>query len=157
MGDLISKYPEFDMTKQEHWNKPGRPLAFTPEEFKLCVNSFFNYCEKENKPLTLTRLAYFLRCNRKTLLNYSHKDKFLPTINRLKTLIEAEKNEDLLSNKGNVIGQIFDLKNNHGWKDQQDVNLHNEIIPVSIVEEKEIIDVTPEKKELKGDKIEEEK
>ena len=157
MGDFIKKYPNFDMTKHEDWNTNGRPLKFSQEEFEKRVNDFFEFCENENRPLTITRLACFLSCDRKTLLNYSHKDKFFPAIKKLRTYIEAQKNENLLSNKGNVIGQIFDLKNNHDWRDQQDINLHNEIIPVSIVEEKEIIDITPEKKELKGDKIEEEK
>lgn len=160
MGDLIQKYPSFDMTKEVEWTKLGQPLAFTPEEFKACVNSFFEYCETEKKPLTISRLAVYLCCDRKTLCNYSHKDAYMPTIKRIKMLIEAEKNENLISGKGSTIGLIFDLKNNHDWKDEHHLEVIPNLIPVTLAEDEEgpeIIDITPKKKELTGDKIVEEK
>ena len=154
MGDLISKYPVFDLTKDEEWNGGGRPLKFTPEEFKQRVTQFFEYCENEKKPLTLSRLASFLNCDRKTLLSYSHKDQFLPTIKKLRSYIEAQRNEDLLQTKGNIIGHIFDLKNNHGWRDQQEMHVTNDLIPITIAEDKEVIDVTPEEKLIEDKKPE---
>ena len=158
MGDLIEKYPIFDMTKDEPWHEAGRPLTFTPEEFKIRVTQFFEWCDQENKPLTITRLGVYLCCDRKTLLAYSHRDQFLPAIKKLRNLIEASKNENLLTSRGNVVGYIFDLKNNHDWKDIQDVNVTNkELIAVTISEDKEMINVTPKKKQLRGDKVIEDK
>ena len=159
MGDLIVRQAKgLDMSNSKNFVVGGRPLKFTPEEFEERVTAFFQFCEDEKKPLTLGRLACFLNCDSDTVVNYSHRDEFFGTIKKLRQQIVAEKGENLISGKGSTIGLIFDLKNNHGWKDQQEITVKNtDLVQVNISEDKEMIDVTPKKKQLRGDKVIEDK
>ena len=65
-------------------------------------------------------LALFLGfSHRDGLLHYRRKSEdFAFVVERAKTIMEDDRNQRLLSGKGNVAGLIFDLKNNFGWKDR---------------------------------------
>ena len=70
-------------------NKGGRPLLFkTVKELEDKINAYFE--DKNNKPYTITDLAVWLDCDRKTLTNYEERDKFFPTIKRAKTKIDSK-------------------------------------------------------------------
>ena len=65
--------------------------------------------------------AYALGTNRQTLLNYEEKEEFFDTIKGAKAKIELF-NEEMLYNKDvSTTGVIFNLKNNYGWKDKQEI------------------------------------
>ena len=104
--------------------KAGRPFKFpTVRALKARIKDYFDYVKSHDVPLTIERLCCFLDCSRNTLLNYQARDEFAPIITRVKREILANKAEMLLSNKGNTQGIIFDLKNNHGYRDKQDVEM----------------------------------
>ena len=152
MGDLVSKYGEiYDMTTSKTFNSVGRPFKFTKEEFEKRIMKFFEFCEEKKKPLTIGRLACFLDCNRQTLLEYKHKDQFTGTLKKLRMAIEAEKNENLIGGKGSTIGLIFDLKNNHDWKDKQEIETTGDG-PVNIIikegNARKMKDITPVVKKI---------
>ena len=69
------------------------------------------------------RLAVFLNCDRRTLVNYSHEDNFFPTIKRVRALIEADKNEALFEKDVPSAGVMFDMTNNYGWVNPQRVQV----------------------------------
>ena len=89
-------------------NKVGRPLLFkTVKEVEDKINEYFNYCDNrlingyDNKtneqfayispePYTMSGLAYYLGIDRKTLLNYSKKEEFFPTIKRARNKVEMD-------------------------------------------------------------------
>lgn len=72
---------------------------------------------------TISGLAYALDTTRRTLLDYQEKDEYSHTIKRAKQFIEAA-NEALLVNGGVVpSGVIFNLKNNWGWVDRQELDV----------------------------------
>lgn len=73
-------------------------------------------------PYTISGLAVWLDCDRKTLLNYEEKEKFFPTIKRAKTRIEASIEQGALMGIYNPTFSIFNMKNNFGWKDKQEVD-----------------------------------
>jgi hypothetical protein len=120
-------------------NKVGRPLNYKSlKEFKKKVEEYFTYCDarkttiidkqgvarevKNPKPYTLAGLAEFLDIDRKTLLNYSYRDEFFPTISRAKRKCEAYANEQLF--EGNDRGAKFSLMNNFdGYNDKQETIL----------------------------------
>ena len=100
---------------------PGQPMKFkTVEDLQNKIDDYFQWADDNEKPLTIGRLCCFLDCDRRTLLNYNHNDKFFPTIKKARQKIEASKEEHLQSGR-QVAGIIFDLKNNHGWKDTKDL------------------------------------
>lgn len=110
----------------------GRPLKYkTVEELQKKIDEYFKKCDSEKRPYTVTGLALALNVDRVTLLNYSNRDEeFFNTIKKAKGRIEAQLEEHLVDNySGNTTGIIFNLKNNYGWKDKQDIdaNVNTEI------------------------------
>lgn len=113
----------------------GQPIKWNnADELVEYVEEFFNWCDENEKRPTVTRLAYYLNCDRQTLLNYENcesngwlkrlsdeeRKKYVGTIKKAKMKIEAEY-EDSLFTKSETVGAIFTLKNNYNWKDRQEV------------------------------------
>jgi len=62
----------------------------------------------------------FLDTTRDLLLDYQKSEKFSDTIEKAKVKIHNYSNESLFVTR-NPSGVIFNLKNNHGWKDTTEV------------------------------------
>lgn len=108
----------------------GRPLAFgTVEELETAINSYFedeaseawvNMGEAGMQFMpTVSGLAYHLDVDRKTITNYEKKCEFFPIIKRAKTRIEMALERRLFM--AQPTGVIFNLKNNFGWNDAQQI------------------------------------
>lgn len=107
----------------------GRPAKYqNKEELQLEIDRYFyeathdetgNEREK-HKPISVTGLAFYLGfADRQSITDYQSKDEYSFTIKRAKLQIEQYLEEKLLGN--NVTGVIFNLKNNYGWKDKQEI------------------------------------
>ena len=68
---------------------------------------------------TMSGLALSLDVDRRTVVNYSNKEEYFPTIKKARAKIEAFIETRLYGN--NVTGLIFNLKNNFDWKDKSEV------------------------------------
>lgn len=113
----------------------GRPLSFkTVEELENKIEEYFksddayiiSYTDgQESKTYapTVSGLALFLECDRKTITNYSNKEEYFPTIKKARLRIESHLEKKLYGN--NVTGTIFNLKNNFDWKDKSEVEQTN--------------------------------
>lgn len=105
----------------------GRPPKYkTAKEMQKVIDEYFEsvtYCNpdtgREYCQPTMSGLADALDMCRKTLCNYSHKDEFLHTIKKARRKVEIALERHLYGNS--VTGAIFNLKNNFGWKDKQEV------------------------------------
>lgn len=103
-------------------NEVGRPNKFkTVRELQEAIDKYFDYCDEEGKPYTISGLAYALDTNRQTLLNYQEKEEFVDTIKKAKSKIESFNEELLYSKDVPTVGVIFNLKNNYDWKDKQEI------------------------------------
>lgn len=100
----------------------GRPLKYrSVKEMQEDIDKYFAECDESGKPYTVSGLAYALGTNRQTLINYEEKSAFFDTIKGAKAKIERF-NEEMLYNKDvSTTGVIFNLKNNYGWKDKQEI------------------------------------
>jgi DNA-binding XRE family transcriptional regulator len=108
-------------TKPKHAG--GRPLLFeTVEDLETKVEEYFKYCEEKDKPLTISGLALAIGCDRRTIVNYSNKEEYFPTIKKARQMCERFAEEYLFSGK-NIAGAIFNLKNNYDWKDRTETDL----------------------------------
>lgn len=108
----------------EEKNKVGRPRKYTNvEELQELIDNYFDECNKTHRPYTITGLALFLDMDRKALLRYekNYEDEFCHTITRAKERVQ-EFVECCLFKKGIAQGVIFNLKNNFGWEDKQEVD-----------------------------------
>jgi len=116
----------------------GRPLKFTSvEELQGRIDEYFAYCDSRTieqvtkqgnvvsvnakRPYTLSGLAFYLGCDRKTLYNYSQDDEYFPTVSRARSRCEVFTEEQLF--EGNDRGAKFSLTNNFGWSDTQKLEL----------------------------------
>lgn len=92
------------------------------EEMKLIIDEYFDICNNNRRPYTVSGLARHLGLTRKTLLEYQKKygGEYAVIIEDAKTRIE-EFVEACLFKSGIATGTIFNLKNNFGWSDKQEV------------------------------------
>lgn len=121
----------------------GKPKYWdSSDELQDAINEYFNDCDKGKEPIpyTIEGLCEVLECDRVTLLNYEKKpgyEEFFSTIKKAKLKIQRNKLERGLMGKSNPALTIFDLKNNHGYKDktEQEIKLPdlNNITPISFV------------------------
>lgn len=117
--------------------KVGRPLKYkSAEEMQRLIDKYFEDCDNNiiktydeegnevykhrPRPYTITGLALSLGLTRQDLLNYQGKREYQDTIKKAKQRCENYAEEQLFR-QGNVAGVIFNLKNNYGYKDKQDV------------------------------------
>jgi hypothetical protein len=110
-------------------NDGGQPLKFpTVESLQDAVNKYFAVGgdswdmsgDTERFLPTMSGLALALDVDRKTLLNYSNKEEYFPTIRKARAIIENNLEKNLYGNS--VTGLIFNLKNNFGWNDKQELD-----------------------------------
>lgn len=111
-------------------NKGGRPVKYeTVEEMQEVIDRYFQkggpaWIEMGDAEMfapTVEGLAYELNLSRQGLLEYQGKDEFSDAIKRAKQRIAIALEQRLYGN--NVTGLIFNLKNNFGWKDKQEIEL----------------------------------
>ncbi len=99
----------------------GRPLRWSkPEEIEPMIEAYFAECVAEGKPYTITGLAYAMDTSRETLMNYEGRGEFFDTIKKAKDKCSLYAEEQLFLGK-NTAGIIFNMKNNYGWKDKQEI------------------------------------
>lgn len=104
-------------------NKVGRPRKYTNvEELEDLIDEYFKMCDDNHRPYTITGLALYLDMDRKALLRYEkdYEDEFCHTIKRAKERVQ-EFVECCLFKRGITAGVIFNLKNNFGWEDKQEI------------------------------------
>jgi hypothetical protein len=102
----------------QYTRKTGRPRKYSsPRELEEVVELYFNECDKQGRPYTVTGLALALGVTRDQLLKYQVLPEFEDTIKRAKQRVAACAEEQLYRKGGQVAGIIFSLKNNFGWKD----------------------------------------
>lgn len=118
-------------------NSVGRPLKFkTVEELEAKIDAWLKDCEEKRKPLTITGLALALDTSRKVLVEYEDRDEFSNAIKKAKLMCENYTEAYLFSGK-NVVGAIFNLKNNYNWRDKQETEHSGKISFSNFVNENE--------------------
>ncbi|MFC8008950.1 terminase small subunit [Streptomyces cinereoruber] len=127
----------------------GRPLKFqTAVELEQAIKNYFALCDPhvekqyqkiavdgngnpifglvdiltEQKPYTMSGLARAIGVDRKTLLNYSNKEEFFPTIQDAKDRCEEFVETQLFGPHAN--GAKFNLINNYQGKHQDWTDKH---------------------------------
>jgi hypothetical protein len=120
-------------------NPGGKPLMYkTVEGLQAAIDEYFTFCDNRLKqiytkeggepigisnpePYTMSGLAYALGMDRRTLLDYSKRDEYLPTIKRARARIEQDVERRLNDKDTFTPGLIFNAKNNFGWNDKSQV------------------------------------
>lgn len=103
----------------------GRPRLWPDaDELAAAIDEYF---AQEDGPPTIAGLCYYLGfSDRHALAEYeTYEEPFSATVKRARLRIEQDRSKRLLGRDTFTPGVVFDLKNNHGWKDksESDVNL----------------------------------
>lgn len=139
------------MKKGKQGEGGGQPLKWkSPEELKNKIDEYFEWADKAGLHYMVSGLAYYLKCDLQTLLNYEHAEvngwlKRVSDVDRRKyveSIKDAKRKilmyyEEALFNRSKATGAIFTLKNNYGWKDRQEIVNVNKDIVVDIIDDDE--------------------
>ena len=123
--------------------KGGRPKKYTEVEImQQKIDKYFEGCNKNNEPYTVTGLCLALDICRDTLAEYAKKEEFSDTIKKAKLKVENYLERHLITNSSTT-GIIFNLKNNFGWTDKQQLehsgNINNPFEGLSTEELRQLI------------------
>ena len=125
----------------------GRPKKYTRKKLEKAVKEYFNSisCTRyarddignpilndDGEPITyrayivppsISALCLYLDIEKRTWANYAEDPDMAPVVENTKAQIEAYLEEQLTIREKGVQGIIFNLQNNYGWKNKQEVEL----------------------------------
>lgn len=106
-----------------------KPTKYTEEFVKAEVSKILNFV-LENKNVVyigevFENLPYPRENWSRWLKQFSEVDEIAHTIKRVDEILETRINTGILHNKLNPTAGIFNLKNNYGWKDKQEIDQNN--------------------------------
>ena len=114
-----------------NYGSAGHLTLNDPEEISRKTDEYLLECKEQEMSATIPGLAYALGFSNRSGL-YSAMDRMndrsdmndcrtavAHTLKRAKLFIESQRVQRMVDGKGNVIGAIFSLKNNHGYIDKQ--------------------------------------
>lgn len=118
----------------------GRPRKY--DNVDAFDEKIISYFTEENLPWTVTGLCLHLDFTRETLCQYDKLEGFTDSIKKAKLKIESYLENEMMKSR-NPTGYIFNLKNNFGWKDRQEVESYNRNENVN----QDVTDLTDEERE----------
>lgn len=121
----------------------GRPKKYKDVEImQQKIDKYFIECNNNKEPYTVTGLCIALDITRETLKEYLKKEDFSDTIKKAKLRIENYLEKHLITDSSTT-GIIFNLKNNFGWSDKQQIehsgNINNPFEGLSTEELRKIL------------------
>ncbi len=121
----------------------GRPKKYTEvEKMQQKIEKYFKECEQRHEPYTITGLCIALDICRDTLSEYVKQEEFSDTIKKAKLKVENYLEKHLITDSS-TSGIIFNLKNNFGWSDKQQIehsgNVNNPFSELSTEELRQLI------------------
>lgn len=78
---------------------------------------------------SIISMAHHIGITRAGLINYEKDEKYFATIKKAKEKIERYLEGELYRSQGQVAGIVFNLKNNFGWTDKQEMDLSVKEMP----------------------------
>lgn len=127
-----------DATGQFAGPNPGRPRKFQDiETFTEATESYFAECDAKGKTPHLAGVARALECSRQTLINYKQYDDaepFVDAIENAKRRCDEALMDLALRPKNGVHPAIpiFLSKNNHGYRDLQEVHVDTRTVVMGV-------------------------
>jgi hypothetical protein len=100
--------------------RTGRPPRWTTcLDLASDCELYFEHCKEEKEHPAIMGLCVYLDIDRVTLFDYGKKPDFANIIKKVKARVEAYIEQRLF--EGQVVGPIFNLKCNFGWRDVQTI------------------------------------
>jgi hypothetical protein len=128
MSDMPDKYHR---GRKPKFRKVEKMQKAIDEYFARCDNRAIKVWDEKTQteimiskpaPYTMSGLASRLRMDRRSLVNYSNKRRFFPTIRDARERVHEDVETRSLETR-NEKGAIFNLKNNFGWRDESQTDV----------------------------------
>lgn len=155
--EKIETIQEFQQKKQAIEEIKPWPLAkyTTAEALETAITEYFEEVNANKEHPTVTGLALKLGIDRRTLLEYNHKDIFAPAINRAREMILNYTEQMLISKDKFTPWQIFYLKNNYKQDYQDKIEVENKHSgSISLVELSRLAKTLDESDIIEGELLE---
>ena len=107
-----------------------------PDDMLTVAESYFNQIQRDKKAPTMAGLALALGFrSRQALLNYKSApgyEEFHDVIAYLKLKMEQALEERLLDpDNKNIVGVLFNMKNNYGYSDKQEITMDSRTVSLT--------------------------
>ncbi len=100
--------------------KVGKPRKWkTEKEFERDIDAYLKHCEENGEPPLVVGFAVFSKCDKDTVVQTGKR--YPVPYKKLITACEQRLVQGGLTGKYNPTVMIFLAKNNHGYRDKQDV------------------------------------
>ena len=100
----------------------GKPKKWkSVDQLEKLIKEYWEYIELEKEIPDVEGLAVYLKTTRKTLYEYENDPEYSNTIKTTKEKIFHRKKQAAFKGLMNPTIFIFDAKNNHGYKDKQEI------------------------------------
>ena len=122
-NDIVKRpIPRLDseITKDTKKSPAGRKKRFTPTKMKNSINSYFEWCEKEDEIPSIKGLMIHLKMYRDQFYTYLEYPEFKDIMEHARLVISNWIESDIYNTKGIAAGKIAYAKNVHGWADKID-------------------------------------
>lgn len=103
-------------------------------QLKRLTKRYFDSCDSDSRPYTLSGLSSHLGMRRSTLLAYETNPKYQDIIDTCMGKIEAQTEENMLTGRSTSAPSQFILKNNFKWEDKVTVAQQGEL-SIKVVKE----------------------
>lgn len=140
-----AKSPDSSPTSTIPGKHPGgRPPKYTPETIVPALERYFTKSDEEKRPYTVIGLCVELGVHRDYWCELGRKPEYSALVKDANDKIERQRVEDTLSGRANTVGSIFILKNHHGYKDVQSVEVTDIMDSASVAMGTVICEYVPE-------------
>lgn len=114
-------------------DKTTRLRIPTPEVFKQRCDDYFAACQSENLMVQMTGLSLAIGLKSRASFDaYERMPDFREVAIEARTKVEKFRVDALLKGGKETVGNIFYLKNVHGWKDVQETNVLGGVQTVTV-------------------------
>lgn len=106
--------------------KHGRSKAKTPRQMLNGINSYFGWCEENDRVPSIKGMMLHIKMMRDTFYRYMQDPEYVDIMEQAKLVITEWVENDIYATPGQAAGKIAYAKNIHGWADKIDTTSVNE-------------------------------
>ena len=96
----------------------GRKKKFTPTKMKNSINSYFDWCEQEDRVPSIKGLMIHLNMFRDQFYQYLQYPEFKEIMERARLIMSEWCENDVYKTRGQAAGKIAYMKNVHDWSEK---------------------------------------
>ncbi len=107
--------------------RKGRALGITARKMAFGINSYFDWCEDNDRVPSMVGMALHLKISRESLYKYMHIPEYAPKLEEARNIMREWVENDIYGTPGQAAGKIAYAKNVHGWAEKIDQNNTNDV------------------------------